>query len=269
MVLSDPVIITTMGATAILSGSFFVTVSLYHGLERLGKMTHTQRLREQFGLDDRKSLHDRLFQRMATCISVRMDERLLEVIRGIDPRKRIRYQQFSQQLPDALDQIAQALGAGLSLPQAIDRASHYMTDPIASELRKVHGQLSVSHSFEQSFAQLTEQYDSPELRLVISGIAVQSKLGGNMKQMLQRCARYCRQSHSLARSLKAQTAQSRLSLRIILCVPVVLCGVLSILMPSFIANLLFTSVGRTILITALSLDIIGVMWARRIMKVDI
>jgi tight adherence protein B len=269
MVLSDQVIITSLGASTILCGSLFVTVALYQFLEWLGGSQRIRHVREQFGLTNNEKLRDRFFRQLTRSIPLRIDDRILDIVRGLDPRKRLRTQQFSAQLPDALDQIAQALGAGLSLPQAIERASQYMTEPVASELRKVHGHLSVSHSFEQSFEQMADQYDSPELRLVISGIAVQSKLGGNMKQMLQRSARYCRQSHSLARSLKAQTAQSRLSLRIILCVPFVLCGVLSILMPSFLSNLLFTSVGRTILVIALSLDVIGMLWARRIMKVDI
>jgi len=192
-----------------------------------------------------------------------------QATRAIDPRKKRRTQLFVHQLPDGLDQIAQALGAGLSLPQAVERSSHYMAEPIASELKKVHDHMSISHSFEQSFAQLLEVHESPQLKLVCSGIAVQSKLGGNMKKMLQRSARYCRQSQALERSLKVQTAGSRLSLKIILFTPFVLCGVLSVLMPTFAQNLLFTATGRLLLVVALALDAVGVGWAYRLMKVEL
>jgi len=195
--------------------------------------------------------------------------RITALMKSVDLGKRRRASQFSEQLPDALDQIAQALGAGLSLPQAVERASRYMPDPIAADLQKVSAHMSISHSFEQSFRILLDQYDSAPLRLVVSGIAVQSKLGGNMKTMLQRSARYCRLSHALERSLRSQTAQSRLSLKIVLFTPLVLCVALGFLMPSFISNLFMTSAGRMMLAIAVALDVIGVMWARRLLRIDL
>jgi len=189
-------------------------------------------------------------------------------LRSLDPRRRARAHQFVRQLPDALDQIAQALGAGLSLPQAVQRASQYLPDPIGSQLLKVHAHMSISHSFEQSFLLMGEEFDCQELRLVCSGIAVQTRLGGNMKKMLQQSARYCRQTQALERSLNAQTAQSRLSLKVIMGAPFILCAVLSVMMPSFTGNLLFTATGRTLLITAIGLDVIGFLWARRILRVE-
>lgn len=193
---------------------------------------------------------------------------LIGVVKKADIGRRRRAHQFAQQLPDALDQIAQALEAGLSLPQAVDRASQYMPDPIASALTTVRDHMSLAYSFEQSFAQLNEQFESTELRLVCSGIAVQSRLGGNMKKMLQRSARYCRQSQTLERSLRAQTAQSRLSLRVIVSAPLVLCGILSLIMPGFASNLFATSTGRTMAVVALGLDVVGMFWARSLMRID-
>jgi tight adherence protein B len=208
-------------------------------------------------------------RRFARLVSPSSRAVIIGVVQKLDFGKRRRCAQFAQQLPDGLDQIAQALEAGLSLPQALERASRYMPEPVASSLKRVHGHMSISYSFEESFSQLSEAYDIAELKLVCSGIAVQSRLGGNMKKMLQRSARYCRQSQSLARSLKAQTAQSRLSLRVIIGTPFVLCGVLSILMPGFASNLFGTATGRLMLLVALGLDVVGVFWAHSIMRIDL
>jgi len=260
MVLPDALLISSLGILSCAFGSVGFGLLSYLLLDWLNRASNASRTREELAIT-RKGI--------SYCIPAHWQIILAKAKKKFDPRKKHRAHSFALQLPDALDQIAQALGAGLSLPQSIERAAEYMAEPIASELKKVYGHMSIAHSFEQSFSQLRETYDSPELRLVCSGIAVQSKLGGNMKKMLQRSARYCRQSLALERSLKAQTAQSRLSFKVILCAPFVLCGVLSILMPSFTSNLLLTSVGQRILIVALALDAIGIVWARKILRVDL
>ncbi|MCL2025089.1 MAG: type II secretion system F family protein [Coriobacteriia bacterium] len=187
----------------------------------------------------------------------------------LDLSQQRKAQQFTTQLPDALDQIAQALEAGLSLAQAIERAAYYAPEPIREGLKHVYSHLNTGYSLEDAFAHLRKRYPSPELTLVYSGIMVQSRLGGNMKQMLQRCARYCRQSQALSRSLKTQTAQSRLSLRVILCAPFVLLAVLSLFMPGYVMPLFTTGAGRTMLVLAIVLDVIGLLWARRVLKVSL
>jgi len=268
MALSDAMILGVLGLVTCVCGAIGLgfTVSLI--ADWANRVLSSTRAREEFEITQQGTGQSRTALLMMRYIPERYRQTLAETGKKLDPRKKRRAHSFSLQLPDALDQIAQALGAGLSLPQSIERASAYMAEPIASELKKVYGHMSISHSFEESFNKLCEAYDSPELRLVCSGIAVQSKLGGNMKKMLQRSARYCRQSLALERSLKAQTAQSRLSFKVILCAPFVLCGVLSFLMPSFISNLLFTSTGRGILMVAIALDVIGVAWARQMLRVD-
>lgn len=278
MALTDTLIFIGAGALCVLCSMAITIDGVSRILEKVSSSATQQYVREQLDISEEdplrltslmsRLLDSRIFNALLAQIPVDYIEYSLEVVRKIDPRRRLRAQQFAQQLPDALDQIAQALGAGLSLPQAVDRASHYLPDPIGVELRRVHSHMTISHSFERSFTLLREDFDCKELELVCSGIAVQSKLGGNMKEMLQRTARYCRQSQSLARSLRAQTAQSRLSLRIILFAPFILVAVLSILMPSFLTNLVFTSIGRTMLFIALLLDGIGVAWARSIMRFE-
>ncbi|MCL2818557.1 MAG: type II secretion system F family protein, partial [Actinomycetia bacterium] len=218
MASSDTLILSTLGVVSVLCTGVLVAQIIHavSGWKTLSTNRHFEREQLDLGRDSSVGSLDHmlfaLITRVLSAIPSTNRRRLVALWHKFDPRKRQRARLFAQQLPDALDQIAQALGAGLSLPQAIDRASQYLPDPIGSELHGVYSHMMISHSFEQSFDLLRDEYEGKELALVCSGIAVQSRLGGNMKEMLQRTARYCRQSHALERSLRAQTAQSRLSL---------------------------------------------------------
>lgn len=184
-------------------------------------------------------------------------------------RERKRTKRINEQMPDALDVVAQALQAGLSLPQSLRQAAHQTEDPLKFELSNICALLDCSTSIADAFSARLGKLESVEVKMVSLALDIQSRLGGNMRRMLQKSASYMRQTQDMQRSLQSQTAQARLSLRLVVAIPFALCVILSIVMPQYLMPLFVTSQGRLMLLIALVLDSIGIVWARSVMRIDL
>ena len=70
----------------------------------------------------------------------------------------------------------------------------------------------------------------------------------------------------LARQLKVQTAQARLSARVVTVLPFALLAVLSLLSPGFLDPLFSNAMGWIVLAFALLLQVGGIVWVRSILR---
>ena len=70
----------------------------------------------------------------------------------------------------------------------------------------------------------------------------------------------------LARQLRVQTAQARLSARVVTALPFALLAVLSLISPGFLEPLLGSTVGWVILGFAVLLQVAGIVWVRSILR---
>jgi tight adherence protein B len=106
---------------------------------------------------------------------------------------RRRRSQFVKQLVEALPLIANALKAGVSLYQALDRAAEQMPKPISAELQRVLRDIRVGATPEDAFTALNERMKSRDLDLVVSAILVQRITGGNLAEILDSVAHTMRE----------------------------------------------------------------------------
>jgi tight adherence protein B len=182
-----------------------------------------------------------------------------------DKRKRT----MRAQLPDALDALAQALRAGLSFPQAVARVAGDAEEPIAHVLRALDTDVAVGFGISESFERFGQTSGLKELKMVATAVGVVARVGGNAPNMLEQTAAVIRQDLTLNRSLKAQTAQGRMSLRLVGSLPFVLVGLMSVLMPDYLHSWLGSGAGQFMLGLALGLLVIGFLWVRKVVTIDV
>ncbi|MDX6646085.1 MAG: tight adherence protein [Miltoncostaeaceae bacterium] len=172
------------------------------------------------------------------------------------------------QLPLVSQQLASALGAGLSLRQALGRAARDAPEPAAAELRLVVAELDLGARVEEALEALAARLPDPDLRIMVTAILVQRRTGGNLARALAELSERLEERVRLARELRGATAQARMSAWIVAALPVVGGIMAELAAPGMIARNLGHGPGLALLATATALELVGVLWIRRIGLVE-
>lgn len=184
-------------------------------------------------------------------------------------QRRVKYEQrFVDQLPQALDLMANALSSSSSLVQSIEHAVRESRPPIKNELLMVVEHLGVGMNLDQALDQLYQRLPVPEMEILISALIIQRRVGGNLSKLLARTSELLREKIELKNELMVQTAQSRMSGKVIGLMPLVVVGFLMLIDREFIAPLFTTSLGLVILTFAGLAELAGFLLIRKVLDIE-
>jgi tight adherence protein B len=182
---------------------------------------------------------------------------------------RQRSQALLDQIPDALRSLGICFGAGYSLQQALEQTAVDTSEPLGAELRQAAADVAAGRSLEESLGLLEQRTNLADLRFAIVALEIQHRTGGSMKELLDRTASSVVATADLKRQLSVQTAQARLSARVVSILPLVLVALLSLAMEGYLATFFSSVAGMTVLLVALALEAAGVLIIRRILGIDL
>jgi tight adherence protein B len=171
---------------------------------------------------------------------------------------------FSAQLPIVAQQLASAIGAGLSLRQAIARAAADAPEPAATELRRLSTDLDLGARIETALEATVERLPDPGLRTMVIAVLVQRVAGGNLSQALADLSRRLEERAALEREARSATAQARMSAWLVAGLPMAGGVLVEIAAPGTLARTLGQGPGLLLVIVATALQIVGVTIIRRI-----
>ena len=177
-------------------------------------------------------------------------------------------QRFSAQLPIVAQQLASAIGAGLSLRQAIARAAADAPEPAATELRRLSTDLDLGARIEAALEATVERLPDPGLRTMVIAVLVQRVVGGNLSQALADLSRRLEERAALEREARSATAQARMSAWLVAGLPLAAGVLVEIAAPGTLARTLGQGPGLLLVIVATALQIVGVTIIRRIIGRD-
>ena len=166
---------------------------------------------------------------------------------------------FGDQMPGVLDSLASGLSAGLSFQQSVGHAADELPAPAGSGMRRLANRLALGFSVEEALASLLETYPEESLAMVVDGINLQRKFGGDLVRLLSDTAARLRERIELEQEVRAVTAQGRLSGWVLAGLVPVSAGILLVSNPSYIDVLFDTWVGQALLVFCLVLQLAG--WA--------
>ena len=190
---------------------------------------------------------------------------------ALQSRVEKRRQALRAALPDMLDGLAQALRAGQSFPQAVKRAlqAEQADSPVAELLRRLDADMTLGRSNTESIAGYARENNLRELRTLATVMGIVGRVGGNTPLLFEQIATTTRQDLLLNRKLKVQTAQGRMSVRLVGSVPFVLIALMSLAMPGYLATWFASSGGQILFTIALCLIIIGFLWVRKVVNIRV
>ena len=177
--------------------------------------------------------------------------------------------QLREQLPDALNAIGMCFSAGHSLQQALGQVACETPNPLGGQLLKSFNDIDVGYGVSEALERLEQRTDCADLRFVLVALDIQHMTGGSLRELLEGTAASIAESFELMRSLAVQTAQARMSARIVTIMPFALLVLLSLVMPGYLATFFGSTQGFILLLSALGLEALGIFLIRRILGIDL
>jgi len=183
-----------------------------------------------------------------------------------------RRRQLELQLMDALEQLATALAAGVSLPQAVESVAQDAPAPLGQELGVIVREVHLGRSLEQAFLEAAERVGSDDLMLAATCIDIARTVGGNLAESLQSLASTSRERRRVEGRIEALTSQGRLQGRVLSLLPAIMALVLQAVQPSLFEPL-YAPDGRAfgvlMVCGVVLLQLIGALWLRRIVQIPV
>jgi len=184
---------------------------------------------------------------------------------SIDRRKN----RFNEMLPDTISMLAGSLRAGYSMLQAISLASEESKPPISDEFKRVLSETRLGLSIEVALNKMAARVESDDFHWMVLAINIQREVGGNLAEILDIVAKTIRERETLKRQIKTLTAEGRLSSYILIALPFAITAILLVINPGYM-SLLFTNVlGWIMAGVAGILMIIGIIWMRKIVSIEV
>lgn len=180
-----------------------------------------------------------------------------------------RMRTLEEQLPEAVDFIARATRAGHAFTVALEMLSAEGPDPIKTEFRKVHTQISLGGDLESALRQLIERVPFVDMRFFVSSILLQRETGGNLSEILTALGNTVRERMRLRGQVRAATAHGRMTAMILSAIPVVLVIFLSSRNPEHMKVFVEHPTGRLLGIWVLASQIIGYLVIRKMINFKI
>jgi tight adherence protein B len=142
-----------------------------------------------------------------------------------------------------------------------------MTGPIAQEFGKAFADINYGVSVSDAFHAMLARTPSLSLMTVVTAVLVQRESGGNLAEILDKIAAVVRSRFRFQRRVRTLSAEGRLSAWILVLIPFALATVMTVVSPNYLPMMVKDPTGRTLVMFAFVMIIVGIIWIRRIIRI--
>jgi len=181
--------------------------------------------------------------------------------------KRKRKKGLEAQLPEIIEKLSGSLRAGSSLMASFENASSRSGGPFADETRLMMKEVSLGLSMEEALSRMSKRIDSEDVSILNTALSIAMRSGGNVSLVLDNIGASIRERRTLDGKIKALTSQGRMQGIIIGLLPVVLLMGIYLIDPEMIKPLFDTTIGRVLLSISVVLEVLGMLFIRKIVNI--
>ena len=183
--------------------------------------------------------------------------------------KRKRRESISAQMPDALNMMAGSLRSGASLAIALDLVATETDPPFSQELSLLLREQKLGISLEDAMESMSKRVRLEEVDLFVSAVTISKGVGGNLAEVLERLAQTLRSKAVMEGKIKALTSQGKLQGIVVGLLPIFMAMALFYLEPEAMAPLFSTWYGWIVVGVISILLIVGGIFIRKIIAIDV
>jgi tight adherence protein B len=180
-----------------------------------------------------------------------------------------RREELESQLVQGVQMLASSVRAGLNLVQAMRTVSIDAPAPLREEFSHMVSEYEYGMPLPQAMDNAAERIGSSDFRLLFTALQTHRERGGDLGETLDRIAASIREIQRLEARIDSLTAQGRAMARWLSAMPAVVMGILYLIDAEGTARLFSDAMGNVILLFVVILNVIGYIWIRKIMTIDI
>jgi tight adherence protein B len=200
---------------------------------------------------------------------------LATVIGGMLPQLYVRHRRtkrlsaFEELLPEAIDLVGRALRAGHPLSSGFKMAADDGPEPVAGEFRRIFEEQRFGLPLPDSLLGMVDRVNLVDVRILVTAILIQREVGGNLAEILDNLAAVVRARFTIRRQIRVYTAQGRMTGYLLSALPIILFSILYMINGQYMSILFTDPIGKILVGAAISLQLLGFLWIRKIIKIEI
>jgi tight adherence protein B len=183
-------------------------------------------------------------------------------------RKR-RIKKFIDELPNAMDIIVRGIRSGLPLGDCLRIIANESAEPVKGEFRTIVENQAMGLPMAEAVGKLYERVPVPEANFFGIVIAIQSKSGGNLSEVLANLSRVIRERKKMRGKISAMSMEAKASAAIIGSLPIIVGALVYASSPAYIELLWTTIHGRIWMAIGGFMMLCGVLVMRKMISFDI
>jgi tight adherence protein B len=180
-----------------------------------------------------------------------------------------RLRKFEEQFPEALDLLSRAIRAGHAFQTAMGMVGDDLTAPVGPEFKKTFDEQNFGLPLRDALNQFAERTPLLDVRFFVTAVLIQRETGGNLSEILDNLAHVVRERFKIQRQIRVHTAHGRFTGYVLLALPAALAIVLSFINPEHMQVLFHEHLGKMMLLAAITLQTVGFLWIRHVIKIEV
>jgi tight adherence protein B len=191
------------------------------------------------------------------------------LVAGVKTKGRRRVRRIEAQLPTVLQILAGSLESGASILHSMELVAEEGDPPLSTEFARVVAETRVGRPLLESLEAMAERVGSRDVEWTVEAIRIQHTAGGKLADTLRVLAEFMRTRLEVRGEVRALSAEARLSGKVLTGLPFALGGYLLLIRPKYLEPLYQTGIGRGMLVAAACGVLVGTVWMRRIVRVEV
>ena len=184
-------------------------------------------------------------------------------------RARKRRLVFEAKILDLTMGLANAMKAGMALPQALEKVGDQMGGVMKDELSVTLREYRLGMGIVDAMARLHERMPCEDMRLLTSAIRLTSQTGGSLVDVLTQMVDMIRSRVEFQQKLRTLTAQGKFEALAMASAPLAAFVLLYFCQPSLMTPLVTTTIGWCAIAVAFTLEVIGYIIIRKIVTIEV
>jgi tight adherence protein B len=180
-----------------------------------------------------------------------------------------RMRAFEEQFPEGLDLISRALKAGHAFATGLKMVADEMPEPVGPEFRKTFDEQNFGLPMKDSLDNLSFRIPLLDVRFFATAVLIQRETGGNLSEILENLAHVVRERFKVQRQVRVHTAHGRFTAGVLLSLPPGLAIMLLFINPNHMEPLFHQKLGQMMLGAASVMQLIGFIWIRKVIKIEV
>lgn len=184
-------------------------------------------------------------------------------------RKEKRRQEFENKILDLTMGLANAMKAGMALPQALEKIGGQLSGAMGDEIATMLREYRLGMGIADAISRMSDRMPCEDLRLLSSAVKLTTQTGGSLVDVMEQLVDTIRSRTEFQQKLRTLTAQGKFEALAMASAPLAAFILLYFCQPDLMQPLVTTSTGWIAIGVAMGLEIAGYFVIKKIVTIEV